>query len=131
MSALSHYAEFCGPTAIASAMRRFRYDVTRELFAGHSLDADGGTSFDAFASYLGVEYHPQPKWYPHRSGTRRYPTVTQWLREHPVGSYVLHTTSVEAHVLHVEDGEVRADARPGGSLRARVEGFWPVRWGAA
>lgn len=130
MSALADLAQYCGPTALASALGTTRTAVTTRLFIENEIDIDGATELEGISRLLGAEIHWQPQWFSGRRGMLRYPTVSQWLREHPVGSYVLlvYTGPSERHVLHVAEGEVAADSNHS-SLRSRVLGYWPVRWG--
>ena len=55
--------------------------------------------------------HPQ-------SRAHNFPTVAEWLREHPKGWFILH---VAGHTLAAHDGRVVADTRRTKSRRARVE----------
>jgi hypothetical protein len=128
MTVVEHYAEFCGPTALGSALDLPPRAIAARLIVESKMDHDGGTDFDHIAVVLGVPAHRQQKWRPERAGVTAYPTVSMWLREHPVGSFVLY---VPGHVIHAFDGEVVADSRSGGSLLQRVKWYWPVSWGPA
>lgn len=129
------YATFCGPAALSSVYSITRQEAAEFLtYLGGNLGG-GWTSDEAMTSALGVKplwlfpwYPEKQKWVYPRWGRPRfleaigYPTITQFLREHPEGEYVL---SSSYHYIHVKDGVVVKDNGTGGS-RMRIRRAWPL-----
>jgi hypothetical protein len=126
---LEYYQGYCAPVACASARGTTPAEVAAFMIVSGHMERGGGVHIPHISEYLGRPYRPQPRWRQVK-GDRAFPTLSQWLREHPVGSFVVFVHAGRgAHVVHVEGGTVRADSAPRGSLRYRVRGYWVVRWG--
>jgi len=101
---LSFY-EYCGPAAVASVLGITRKQAAKKLTpykSRHCVHIDDiAAAVESTATYV---------------RRRNRPTVAQWLRAHPTGSYVIRAAK---HGMHIVDGEVVEDNgyRP---MRGRV-----------
>lgn len=140
---LDRYACFCAPTTLAALMGISRLEAAEYLTAEGCNDGTGGTAEwarileglggekvetstpedlerwqRARGEYLHGLRYTNPKW------TLRFPTVAEFLRRHPEGTYVLWSYS---HTLLARDGEVVADTKNTRSQRCRVKTAYRFR----
>lgn len=108
------FHEWCGPQALACALDIDAKDAaTRIRF--FEPDAKTFCDIDSIAGALGKRVHCTMD----LSGAGFYrkpyrwvgvPTLARFLREHPVGSYILRTVAYKSgHFINVYDGEVIQD----------------------
>lgn len=121
--AMDHFEGFCGPQALASALGVTPRAMAARLVLDNLIRSDGGLPTESVDKLLGKVVEQRP-WFPKRTGRSAYPTLKQWLKEHPCRNAVVY---VNAHILHVNEGRIIKDTWDHEkSLRARVEAYWPL-----
>lgn len=108
--------------AIADITYEFAHEIAESL-GRHRLK---GTQFSKLADYAGMKFESATKEaYSYHSEYGRvrsfhanqiYPTLTQWVKDHPKGRYVVR---VPQHVFAVIDGVIHDSFPQSGRLRVR------------
>lgn len=108
---------FCGPAAVAGALDIERYEAVA-LIRKYEPQATASCDIFSIAKAVGreVELAEGLEWsneactryrVPYR--WRGVPTLARFLREHPVGSFIVRINTGVGHFINVYDGEVVQD----------------------
>lgn len=120
------FQRWCGPAALASALGISRVEAARRIL---EVQPWAGPSCN-LSSMARVAGRPRYKVGPVTSdagsgrsrGLLSRPTVAQWIKAHPTGSYLVRASR---HFYHVKDGRIQEDNGIR-QLRARVTHYVPM-----
>jgi len=121
--AVETFARFCAPTVVAALFGVPRREAAELLLSVPRMPYHRKGSVSTVRWYrwlkddIGGESVPRYRLWEAHPSDDRYPTVAQFGRAFPEGTYVL---SVREHTLLMKDGEVIADTMVTSSKRARV-----------